>query len=168
METARDIAAIIRQEARLVFPRFGEDEAFALGGRLREMALARSAGVVIDIRLWDCRLFFAATAGAVPDNADWARRKINTVRRRRRSSYRLVLEHAAADRLFPPGANMPPADYALAGGGFPVSVAGAGVVGALAVSGLPEREDHGLAVQAICGVLALDYSELALAPSAEG
>ena len=56
----------------------------------------------------------------------------------------------------------------LAGGGFPVTVKGAGVIGVIAVSGLPEREDHGVVVAALCEHLGLDAKALALArPSRE-
>ena len=52
----------------------------------------------------------------------------------------------------------------LAGGGFPVTVKDAGVIGVIAVSGLPEREDHGVVVDALCAYLDLDASGLALPP----
>ena len=52
--------------------------------------------------------------------------------------------------------------YVLAGGGFPVSVRGAGVIGAVVVSGLPERGDHGMVVDALCDVLGQDKAALGL------
>ena len=54
----------------------------------------------------------------------------------------------------------------LAGGGFPVIVKGAGVIGVHSrVSGLPEREDHGVIVDALCDHLGIDRKALALPPS---
>ena len=52
--------------------------------------------------------------------------------------------------------------YVLAGGGFPVTVKGAGVIGVIAVSGLPEREDHGIIVEVLATYLGLDAAALAL------
>ena len=52
----------------------------------------------------------------------------------------------------------------LAGGGFPVTVKGAGVIGVIAVSGLPERQDHGVVVAALCDHLGIDRKALALPP----
>ena len=48
------------------------------------------------------------------------------------------------------------ADYAAIGGGFPIIVAGTGVVGAVACSGLPHEMDHQLLVDAICQILGVD------------
>ena len=50
----------------------------------------------------------------------------------------------------------------IAGGGFPISVKGAGVIGALTISGLPGRRDHGVAVDALCEHLGLDKTAYAL------
>ncbi len=52
----------------------------------------------------------------------------------------------------------------LAGGGFPVTVKGAGIIGVIAVSGLPERQDHGVIVDALCDHLGMDRKALALPP----
>jgi uncharacterized protein (UPF0303 family) len=67
------------------------------------------------------------------------------------------------DRTFRPGDGLDSADYVLAGGGFPVSVKNAGVIGVIAVSGLPERDDHGVIVAALCDHLGKDAKALALA-----
>ena len=57
-----------------------------------------------------------------------------------------------------------PADqFVLAGGGFPIRVAGAGAIGAVAISGLPSRRDHGTVVAALAAHLGQDASALALA-----
>jgi uncharacterized protein (UPF0303 family) len=57
---------------------------------------------------------------------------------------------------------LPLADYATDGGSFPLTMAGAGVVGCATVSGLPERADHELVVEALCAVLGRDYAKLRL------
>lgn len=160
MSTETDLALVKKQEQELVLPAFDESVAFALGSAIRERALAEKLSLVVDIRTWDRQMFFAATAGTSADNAEWVRRKINTVRRYQRASYRMVLERGEAP--FPPQVGADPADFVIAGGGFPISVKGAGIIGSLTISGLPGRRDHGVAVEALCDHLGLDKSVYAL------
>jgi uncharacterized protein (UPF0303 family) len=154
-----DLAAIIRQESELCFTRFDEDVAWTLGSRLRTMAVARKAGVVIDVRRFGQPLFYCALGGTTPDNAEWVRRKSNLVARFHRSSYRLGLEMGA--NLFEKYA-LSMADFAAHGGSFPICVQGSGTIGSITVSGLPQRADHELVVEALCVELGKDYSKLVL------
>lgn len=167
MAAAEDIQIIQRQEAELVFDCFDEAVAFALGTAIRDRALKENLPIIVDIRTFDRPLFYAAMPGSNASNPDWARRKINVVRRYLRSTYHMVLEHQRPDRTFKPGEGLDIADYVLAGGGFPVTVKGAGVIGAIAVSGLPERDDHAVVVEALCAFLGKDAAALALPASAE-
>jgi len=167
MDYDADIAKIAEQEAKLVFDRFDEATAFTIGSALRERGLREKLPIVVDIRTWDRPLFYAALPGSTADNANWARRKRNVVQNFLKSTYRMVLEQARPDRTFKPGAGLSSADYVLAGGGFPVTVKGGGVIGVIAVSGLPEREDHGIVVEAVARHLGLDAKALALPPEEE-
>jgi uncharacterized protein (UPF0303 family) len=163
--TARedDLAAIAAQERELHFTRFDEDAAWHLGARLREMAAARKVVLAIDVRRFGQPLFYAALAGSTPDNAEWIRRKSNLVARFHRSSYAIGLEIGAS--VFEKY-GLPIADFAAHGGSFPIRVHGAGVIGSVTVSGLPQRADHELVVEALCGQLGKDYAKLALAAPA--
>lgn len=164
MAHSDDIKQIIRQEQALIFNSFNDDAGFQLGSALRAMAVKEKLTVAIEIALWDRKVFFASTDGATADNMDWLRRKFNVVRRYHVSSYRMVLELDRDDRMFPAHRALDVADYALAGGGFPLRVANAGVIGAVIVSGLPQREDHNLVVRAVADHLGQDARALALAP----
>ncbi len=160
MAEADDIELVKKQEQELVLSRFDEEVAFAIGSSIRARALAEGLSLVVDIRTWDRQLFFSATAGTSADNAEWVRRKVNSVRRFQRASYRLVLERGEAPFSVQSGAD--PADYVIAGGGFPIRVTGAGIVGCLTISGLPGRSDHGVAVDALCDHLGRDRAAYAL------
>lgn len=164
MAAADDIKKITEQEAGLVFEGFDEATAFAVGFLVREAGIAGKLPIVVDIRTWDRPLFYAALPGSTDSNRNWARRKHNVVKMFLKSSYRMVLEKARSDRTFPVGEGLDPADYVLAGGGFPITVKGAGVVGAICVSGLPERQDHEVIVAALCKHFGLDAAALALGP----
>ncbi|MGO7223713.1 heme-binding protein, partial [Rhizobium ruizarguesonis] len=57
------------------------------------------------------------------------------------------------------------ADYGPHGGSVPINVKGTGGIGAVTVSGLPQRDDHTLAVEALALMLAKDLDTLRLAQS---
>ena len=160
MSIESDIVLVKQQEQDLVLALFDESVAFTLGSAIRDRALAEGLALVVDIRTWDRQMFFAATAGTSADNAEWVRRKINTVRRFQRASYRMVLERGEVP--FSPQSGADPADHVIAGGGFPLRVKGAGIIGCLTISGLPGRSDHGVAVDALCDHLGLDRATYAL------
>jgi uncharacterized protein (UPF0303 family) len=159
--TARedDLAAIAAQETELHFTRFDEDAAWRVGSRLRELAASRKLVLAIDIRRFGHPLFYAALAGSTPDNAEWIRRKSNLVARFHRSSYAVGLDMGAS--LFEKY-GLPIADFAAHGGSFPIRVHGAGIIGCATVSGLPQRADHELVVEALCAELGKDYARIAL------
>lgn len=159
-----DIKQIIAQEQGLIFPRFDEAVAFSLGMRIRERALKEGLGLVADVRTWDRPLFYMALPPTTGDNQHWVRRKYNLVQRVSKSSYRVVLENTSGVDHFLPRRGLNDADFVLAGGGFPIRVTGAGMIGCVTVSGLHERDDHGLAVDAICDELGLDKKTFALQP----
>jgi uncharacterized protein (UPF0303 family) len=159
--TARedDLAAIAAQERELQFTQFDEDAAWRVGSRLRELAVSRKLVLAIEVRRFGHPLFYTALAGSTPDNAEWIRRKSNLVARFHRSSYAVGLDMGAS--LFEKY-GLPIADFAAHGGSFPIRVHAAGIIGCATVSGLPQRADHELVVEALCAELGKDYAKIAL------
>ena len=149
--TVADLAA---QEAELQLAHFDEDDAWALGSALVDEARRRGAGVVIDIERAGWQLFHAALPGSAPDNAEWIRRKGNVVRRFGRSSLHVGQLCRDQGTTLEEKYAVPSADYAAHGGAFPLAVRGVGPVGVVAVSGLPQLEDHDLLVSVLRGWLA--------------
>jgi uncharacterized protein (UPF0303 family) len=125
--------------------------------------MERRQAVVIDVRRFGQQLFYSALDGTTPDNPEWVRRKSNVVARFHRSSYAVGLNLKTKDETLFEKQGLPLSDYAVHGGSFPLTVAGAGVVGSATVSGLPQRADHELVVEALCVELGRDYAELRLA-----
>jgi uncharacterized protein (UPF0303 family) len=158
-----DLERIALQERELQLPRLDAQTAWELGLRLRTMAAERGLAVVIDVRRFGQPLFYAAMEGTTPDNVEWVRRKSNVVARFHACSYAAGLKERAKNQTLLESQGLPMADYATHGGSFPLAVAGAGVVGSVTVSGLPQRADHELVVEALCGLLGKDYAELRLA-----
>lgn len=163
MAAADDIAMIKHQEQTLVLSAFDEHVAFALGSAVYRRAVDENLPLVVDIRSWDRQLFFAAMPGTTADNAEWVRRKVNTVKRFQKASYSLMVEHGG-DAVFSAIAGPDAADYVIAGGAFPIRVRGAGVIGCLTISGLSARDDHAVAVAALCDHLEVARASLALPP----
>ncbi|MDR2308467.1 MAG: heme-degrading domain-containing protein [Paucimonas sp.] len=163
MTLAEDLALLIQQEKTLLFDHFDEDVAWQLGSLLQQRAEAEGWLLVIDVRRFDRPLFLAARPGVTPHNHDWVRRKSNTVQRFQCSSYRIGHQLAMDQKDIAQRYNLSPADYASAGGGFPITVKGAGVIGSVTVSGLPERQDHQVIIDALCTLLGHDRDALSLA-----
>jgi uncharacterized protein (UPF0303 family) len=159
-----DLEQIAQQERELVFPHLDAQIAWELGLRLRTMAVEGNLAVVIDVRRFGQPLFYAALDGTIPDNVEWVRRKSNVVARFHRSSYAIGLKEKIKNETLFESQGLTVADYATHGGSFPLAVAGAGVVGSATVSGLPQRSDHELVIEALCAVLGRDYEKLKLAP----
>ena len=167
MSIQDDIAAIVVQESTLTLPGFTPDTAWQIGTTLRDLALARKIPLVIDVRRFGAphqQLFYSALAGTTPDNQRWVQRKINVVARFHKSSYHVGRLLDLAGLSFTERYNLPIEDYAPHGGCFPIHVAGAGIVGSVTVSGLPQREDHNLVVEALCLITGRDHAALRLPP----
>ena len=162
MPISEDLARISLQEEQLRFSRFDEETAWRLGSRLREVAVERGLRIVIDVRRFGQPLFYAAMPGTTPDNVEWVRRKINVVERFHRSSYRLGLEMEKKQSSLTESQGLPLIDYATHGGCFPLRAAETGIFGAVTVSGLPQRADHELVIEALCAELGLEYESLRL------
>lgn len=165
MASSADLARVIHQEAELRLPQFNHEDAWKLGTLLRDLAIARKHALVIDIRRFgqpSQQLFYTALGGTTPDNARWVQRKANVVARFHRSSYQVGLYLAQSNISFSEKYALEDADYATHGGSFPLHVVNAGVIGAVTVSGLPQREDHNLVVEALCRFLERNPDELRL------
>ena len=157
---AEDLPVLEEQEQRLRFASFDANSAWTLGSRLREAAIERKAGCSGEIELAGHLLFAFATPGATPGQSNWIRRKRNTVHHFARSTYAvgrklerdggtLMSRHALSE-----------VDYAAHGGGFPLWLAGTGPVGSVVFSGLPQRDDHNIVVEAMAAFLGIDVPRI--------
>jgi uncharacterized protein (UPF0303 family) len=163
MGVKEDLQQIALQEQTLVFARFDEATAWELGLSLRQLAVGRGLPIVIDVRRFGQPLFYCALHGTTPDNVEWVRRKNNVVARFHHSSYGVGLRFKLKNETLDSHSGLPVADFAAHGGAFPISVSGAGLVGSVTVSGLPQRADHELVVEALCAFLGQDHRMLKLA-----
>jgi uncharacterized protein (UPF0303 family) len=143
------LAELAAEEQDLQLRSFTNDDAWDLGARLVAAARERGAPVVVDVTRNGHQLFRAALTGSSPDNDSWIARKQRVVHRFGHSS--LYVRQASIERgtTFEEEFGLDPAQYAAHGGAVPVLVRDVGAVGVVAVSGLPQLEDHRMVVAAI-------------------
>lgn len=149
-----ELEALLALEEELQFDHFDHDVAWALGCSIVELARSRSLGVVVSIRRNGQRLFHAALPGVTADNDDWIERKSRVVDRFAHSSrYMGALMESPESRFseatLEDSYRLDPASFAAHGGAFPIVVRRSGMVGTVAVSGLPQMEDHRLVVEGV-------------------
>ncbi|UWU15365.1 heme-degrading domain-containing protein [Rhizobium sullae] len=161
MTIEEDLGRIAEQEKVLSFDTFDLATAWQLGKLLQELSTERGLGVAIDVTLHSMPAFYAALPGATPDNVQWVRRKRNMVLRYFKSSYACGLKLQKDGKTVEDN-GLSGADYAPHGGSFPINVKGTGCIGAVTVSGLPQRDDHNLVVEALSLMLAKDLDSLRL------
>jgi uncharacterized protein (UPF0303 family) len=115
--------------------------------------------MTFEIQVAGRTLFACTTDGAPAGQADWIRRKRNTVMRFGRSSYAMGLMLELEGKTIEARHGLTLADFAMHGGGFPVVLRGTGLVGSVVLSGLPQR-DHAMVVEAISTVLGVEAPAL--------
>lgn len=162
MTISDDLKQLALQEDVLRFTSFDEDSAWELGIKFRDLAETRKLPIVVDIRLVSRLLFYTTLPGSTPDNSEWVRRKSNVVLRYYKSSYRVGRELLAKEDTLDQHRGVAPLDYAPHGGSFPIHVEGTGIIGAITVSGLPQRDDHNLVVEVLAAFLDKPMDGLAL------
>jgi uncharacterized protein (UPF0303 family) len=144
-----DLASLLAEEERLVFPHFDHHTAWDLGSGMRAQALADGLPVVISIRRNGQRLFHTALPGTAMDNDFWIDRKSAVVDRYGHSSYYIGCLHRANGGDFDTDARLDVSLFAAHGGTFPLAIRGTGPIGVIAVSGLPQADDHRFVVAAL-------------------
>ncbi len=160
MSIETDLKTIAMQERELHFESFGAETAWLVGCKLRADALSRGAAMTFEIQVAGRTLFLAATDGAPAGQLDWIRRKRNVVMRFGRSSYAVGLQLELDGMTIEQRHGLTLADYAMHGGGFPINLRGTGCVGTVVASGLHQRADHAMVVEAMAGVLGIQVQPL--------
>jgi uncharacterized protein (UPF0303 family) len=143
-------SAALRDEAdSLELTGFSLADALRLGRIATDIAVDRSLPVLIEVVLGQRVAYRAALPGTTADNDEWLRRKFRVVARFEESTLAVRVAHEEKDRAFNEATALPEAEFAAHGGGWPVKVAGVGMVGMFGVSGLPQIADHELIVESL-------------------
>lgn len=126
---------------------FTERDAWTLGNIAFDKAAEHGYPIVIDIRQGDTKWFTIKLPGATDTNLDWARRKRNLVLLTKESSWFHSVNRANGNNILET-MNLDENEYAAHGGCIPIKVNGE-MVATFAISGLPQKEDHDLAVECL-------------------
>jgi uncharacterized protein (UPF0303 family) len=143
------ISSIEAEIAELQFPRFGRDDALNLGLLLVELGKIGNLPIAVDITKGVQVLFHVALEGATPDNEHWVKAKQRTAARYEEPSLLVGLRGRLGGGRIEDNVWFDQSRYAAHGGSFPIYVDGVGVVATVTVSGLPQKADHDLVVQAL-------------------
>ena len=132
---------LVKQEEKLVFKKFDVEDAVTLGMRLYKKAKDEGKVIAFNISLNRRNLFHLSMDGCSADNDQWLIRKENMVYRFFQSSQRTValMEMMGMDFYSFYGVGT---EYVPAGGGFPINIAGTGVVGCISLGGMVPPQDH--------------------------
>jgi uncharacterized protein (UPF0303 family) len=149
MNVDKYITLVEKQEEKLQFPHFNRMDAWELGKVFAEEILEKNYALSVNIRLLSGLILFQyAPEGTTLDNESWMARKFNTVREMDASTLLFTLRMKKGKQTLEN--RVPePKRYVTGGGGFPIRIAGAGLIGAVLVSGLPGLQDHNILVECI-------------------
>ena len=153
MSVLEEIKIREKEEALLQFTSFSYDDALALGLKIKELAEEKYAPVAIEIEINGMVIFHFSMTGSNGRNNMWVKRKANTVRAAQVSSLHGMQQRERDGKDIVKDWGLDPMEYAAIGGGFPIRLKGTGIIGSVAVSGLPHWEDHALVVEAIASYL---------------
>lgn len=148
MSTEYTFENLVKQEQELVLPVFNSDTAHKIGMMLIDRAKKEGKTIAVSITVARQIIFHYALDDLGPDADNWLRRKSNVVYEYHKSSLLVGMKLAAENAtLEDHGRN--PNDFKVNGGSFPIRVKGAGVIGAITVTGLPHLDDHEYVVTAL-------------------
>ena len=143
---------LLAEEEELIFPKLEISDAVAHGEIAVKLARAKNLPVAIEVRIDEWVVFHVSLPGTKPENDWWIARKARVVASDGHSSMyeRVAAEEEGIDELtWYAMNNLPEETHALHGGGYPLHVVGEGHCGTILVSGVPQVDDHKLAVAAV-------------------
>ncbi|SFF47087.1 Uncharacterized protein, UPF0303 family [Paenibacillus algorifonticola] len=152
---------IAKQEMLLQFDKFSHDMGIEIGLLLLSKARSEGKSIAVDISKCGQQIFHAALEGTTVDNDEWLRKKKNTVYRLNQSTLGIQLKLKKQGVTLEEALHLSPVDYVAAGGGFPIKVRGVGFIGAIAVTGTSEVDEHELITSCLSTYLGVsDYPKL--------
>jgi uncharacterized protein (UPF0303 family) len=144
---------LLAEEQILKLPSLTNNDAIEIGQIAVTLGSKRKLPITIEVRIGDWIVFHASLAGSKPENDWWINRKVAVVKLNQHSTMfeRVSAEERGVDWHKESGVT--DETHAIHGGAIPL-ITDEGLKGILIISGLPQVEDHLLAVQVLTEFLA--------------
>jgi uncharacterized protein (UPF0303 family) len=144
---------LLEEEQILKLPSLTNSDAVEIGEIATTFGNKRRAPVTVQVRIGDWIVFHASLEGSKPENDWWINRKVAVVLLKQHSTMyeRVSAEERGVD--WHKENNLRDETHAIHGGAIPL-ITQEGFKGILIISGLPQVEDHLLAVEVLTEFLA--------------
>lgn len=150
-ESLKDLDELIAQEEKYQFETFSASDAIALAKVMVKNAEELGRPVSIRIDLNGCTVFQYLPEGTGKINEMWMEKKVGIVMALRWSTMRFWAWQESVEGIKRNPEMFPAALIVPCGGGFPITVKGCGVVGAIAVSALGDQAEHDFIIDSLEG-----------------
>ncbi len=153
MSVKERIASYEQQEERLRFEAFDNNTAWTIGSLIVEKAMKEGMVIATSIRIAGFEVFKFGLVGSNAEHDYWMTKKVNTVNQLKISSFHAAAILEEQQKTMEEYYGFDPEKYVCCGGGFPILLKNGELVGTIAVSGLPDNEDHQLMVDVLTDFL---------------
>ena len=150
---------LLEEEKILTLSSLTNTDAIEIGEIATTLGKQRKVPIAIEVRIGDWIVFHASLEGSKPKNDWWINRKVAVVMLKQHSTMyeRVSAEERGVD--WHKENNVQDESHAIHGGALPL-ITDEGFKGILIISGLPQVEDHLLAVEVLTEFLARKGEEL--------
>jgi len=142
---------LLELEDELTLSVLTNKEAVKIGECVVKIAHEKNLPIATRVYIGDWVVFHVSLPGSDAENDRWMSRKVRTVAAKGHSSMclRILAEEAGiAEKDWYLQNNLAESDHAIHGGAFPLRVNGVHV-GTVVVSGIPQEDDHRLAIESL-------------------
>lgn len=144
-----DIKEILKQEKKAELPHFSIKDLDSFIKTIKYVGGSSYNKVCILIKINQRVVFFHAGNNTTNENNDWVNKKSNVVDLFDHSSLYEKLLHLDEESDFYTDNGLNRKEYAIVGGGFPISITNTGIIGSIVISGLTDDEDHNFAFRSL-------------------
>jgi len=150
---------LLEEESLLQLPSLSNSDAVEIGEIATTLGNQRRVPITVQVRIGDWVVFHACLEGSKPENDWWISRKVAVVMLKQHSTMyeRVSAEERGVD--WHKENSLRDETHAIHGGALPL-ITNEGFKGILIISGLPQVEDHLLAVEVLTEFLARKGEEL--------